>query len=169
VVSADLGLVTAGDNNGQAAVFVFSLVTGSGSLRYLTGANFNGNSMFLPVDFDQLCQAGTPCLSAGTPITYTVQSFSGNDGTSDDFGAQSASYNLSHPVFTTSSGGFDTIPPNGSVNDTIAIDGTQWNATPQLGLLVLSQNNPSSVGRSNADQGGDSEAMTLKVKIPKAK
>jgi hypothetical protein len=55
------------------------------------------------------------------------------------------------------------------VNDTVNIDGAQWNATPQLGILVLSQNNPSRVGRTDADQGGNSEAMTLKVKIPKAK
>ena len=169
VVSVDLGLVTAGDPNGQAAVAVFSLVTGAGSIHYLTGANFNGNSMFLPFDFSQLCQAGTPCLAAGTPISYTAAAFSETDGSSDDFGTASATFDLFHPVFATSNGNFDVVPPNATVNDTVNIDGAQWNATPQLGILVLSQNNPSRVGRTDADQGGNSEAMTLKVKIPKAK
>jgi len=163
VVSVDLGLVTAGDANGQAAVAVFSLVTGSGSINYLTGANFNGNSMFLPFDFSQLCQAGTPCLTAGTPIQYTAAAFSETDGTSDDFGTATSKFDLFHPVFTTSNGNFDVVPPNATVTDTVNIDGTQWKATPQLGILVLSQNNPSRVGRTDADQGGDSEAMTLKV------
>jgi subtilisin family serine protease len=167
VAAVDFGLVTAGDPNGEPVVAVFSLVTGDGSIEFLTGANFNGNSMFLPVLFDQLCMAGTPCISAGTPITYTVASFSQNDGTSDDFGAQSASYDLFHPAFTTASGGFDVVAPNATVNDTVSIDGAQWNTINPLGLLVLSQNNPSRTGRSDADQGGNSEAMTLKVKIPK--
>jgi minor extracellular serine protease Vpr len=167
VAAVDFGLVTAGDPNGQPVVAVFALKTGDGSIDFLTGANFNGNSMFLPVDFGQLCVTGNPCISSGTPITYTVSSFSQNDGTSDDFGAQSASYDLFHPAFTTSSGGFDVIPPNATVNDTVSIDGAQWNTVNPLGLLVLSQNNPSRTGRSDADQGGNSEAMTLKVKIPK--
>jgi len=167
VAAVDFGLVTAGDPNGQPVVAVFALKTGDGSIDFLTGANFNGNSMFLPVDFGQLCVTGNPCISSGTPITYTVSSFSQNDGTSDDFGAQTASYDLFHPAFTTSSGGFDVIPPNATVNDTVSIDGAQWNTVNPLGLLVLSQNNPSRTGRSDADQGGNSEAMTLKVKIPK--
>jgi minor extracellular serine protease Vpr len=167
VAAVDFGLVTAGDPNGQPVVAVFALKTGDGSIDFLTGANFNGNSMFLPVLFEQLCVTGNPCISSGTPITYTAASFSQNDGTSDDFGAQSASYDLFHPAFTTSSGGFDVIPPNATVNDTVSIDGAQWNTVNPLGLLVLSQNNPSRTGRSDADQGGDSEAMTLKVKIPK--
>lgn len=169
VVSIDLGLVTGGDANGQAAVAVFSLATGSGSIDFLTAANFNGNSMVLPVDFSQLCQGGTPCIAAGTPISYTVSAFSETDGTSDDFGGATAKYDLFHPAFTTANGGFDVIAPNATVSDIVTIDGTQWNAVNPLGLLVLSQNNPSRVGRSDADQGGSSEAMTLKVKIPKPK
>jgi minor extracellular serine protease Vpr len=167
VVSVDLGLVTAGTANGQAAVAVFSLATGDGSIEFLTQANFNGNSMVLPVLFDQLCQTGTPCITAGTPISYTVAAFSETDGTSDDFGGATASYDLFHPAFTTANGGFDTIAPNATVNDTVTIDGAQWNTVNPLGLLVISQNNPSRTGRSDADQGGNSEAMTLKVKIPK--
>ncbi len=168
VVSADLGLLTTGTPNGQAAVAVFSIVTGSGSIHFLTAANFNGTSMELPVDFSQLCAAGTPCISEGMPISYTAAAFSETDGTSDDFGGAMATYNLFRPVFTTASGINSTvIPPNASVNETVNINAAFWNATPQLGLMIVSQNNPSRTGHSDADQGGNSETMTLKVKVPK--
>jgi minor extracellular serine protease Vpr len=149
VVALDLGLLTTGTITGQDAVGVFDLSTGTGSINYLAGANFNGTTMELPVDFSQL--GG---LSASTPISYTVTSSGLTDGTTDSFDS-SATYNLFHPVF--SNNVEDVVAPNTTASDPITIDKAQWALTPQLGLLVLSQNN---VKRDNRD-----EDFTFKVTV----
>jgi minor extracellular serine protease Vpr len=137
-VAADLGALTAGTNNGEDVVAVFDLRTGKGSIRYFTGADFNGTTMELPVDFSQLCATGSPCVSQTTPISYTVESF-GRNGTSDSFGSN-ATWNVFHPAV--SSANFeDAVAPGGTATDTVSVDKAQYQATPQLGVLILSQNN----------------------------
>jgi minor extracellular serine protease Vpr len=137
VVSVDFGALTAGSSNGEAVVAVITLATGQVSVRYLTGAMFNGTTMELPVDFDQLCRSGQPCISASTPIDYNVFSFDRNGG-SDTFNSV-ATYNAFHPVF--SNNFEDVVAPGDTASDTTTIDPTAWGANPQLGLLVLAQNN----------------------------
>jgi minor extracellular serine protease Vpr len=154
VASVDFGGLTAGSANGEDVVAVITLATGQASIRYLTGAYFNGATMELPVDFDQLCRSGQPCISDSTPITYQVFSFSRNGGA--DAMTDIAPFNVFKPVF--SNNFEDVVAPGGSVNDTITIDKDAWHATPQAGLLVLAQNNQAS--RNNHD-----EAFTINVKL----
>jgi hypothetical protein len=148
VVAIDHGAVTSGIFDGVDIVAVFSTSTGTGGYAYLAGADFNGTTMELPVLFSQLCQPGSPCLSSTTPISYTMSSFGFTDGTSDQFGSTSK-FNLFHPAV--SSANFeDVVAPGGTANDTVSVDRAQFQATPQLGVLILSQNNLSHDNREEA-------------------
>jgi len=130
------------------------------SIRYLSDADFNGTTMMVPVDFGQLCRAGFACISSTTPVAYTMAAFSETDGTFDAFDSV-ATYNLFHPVFSAHYAAFagneDVVAPDATATDTITVDKAQWAATPQLGLLVLSQNN---LKHDNHD-----EAQTIPVNI----
>src|SRR4051812_21170247 len=142
VVADDLGVLTAaGVANGTEVVAVFNLHTGSGVIKYLAGADFNGSTMEIPVDFSQL-----GLTAASGPFSYTVESFSQTDGSSDSFTGNST-YDAFHPPF--SNNGSDTVAPNATVTDPTTGDLTQWAKTPQLGLLVFDQNDTS---HSNKDE-----------------
>jgi hypothetical protein len=151
VVAADLGALTTGTNNGQDAVAVFNLATGDGDIEFLAGAFTDGTSMELPVLFSQL-----GLTSSSTKISYTVNSFGLTDGTADSFGGDTASYDVNHPAFTSSTP-FETVNPGETKVDTITVDKAQWHAVQPLGLLVLAQNNQS-------DKGKD-EGQTFNVNI----
>jgi subtilisin family serine protease len=137
VASVDFGSVFQGSANGEAVVAVISLATGQASVDFPTQAYWNGTTMELPVLFSQLCASGSPCISPSTPINYNVFGFDRNGG-SDTFNT-TMPFNVFHPVF--SNNFEDVVAPGGTVTDTTTIDPTAWAATPQLGFLVLSQNN----------------------------
>jgi hypothetical protein len=91
---------------------------------------------------------------------YSAAAFSETDGTFDAFDSE-ASYNLFHPVFTANYAAFtgdeDVVAPNATATDAITVDKAQWAATPQLGLLVVSQNN---LSKNDKD-----EAQTLPLNL----
>ena len=141
IVAADLGALTTGTVNGIVGIGVFNLATGSGSINYLADAPTDSNTMTLPVDFSQLCDPGSPCLSAANPrFTYTVQSFGLTDNTSDTIDA-TAQFNAFAPSLST--GMFDTVTPNASVTEPVTLDPAEWARTPSLGLMVVTHDNPS--------------------------
>jgi minor extracellular serine protease Vpr len=165
VVVADYGAVTAGANFGFNAAFVFPLkvvngilvAAGPGSQRYFGGGNnttaapTDGTTMEIPVDFTQLCRAGFPCVSASTPINWTVRSFGLTTGARDSFSSV-ASFNVYSPVITTAnlgatlSGNGDVVAPNGTATDKVTYDAAQAAKTPILGVMIVSQNNPNRGG-----------------------
>lgn len=141
VVVADLGSLRTGTANGIDAVAVFNLATGSASMNYLADAPTDGNTMTLPVDFSQLCDAGSPCLSAANPrFTYTLQSFGLTDNTSDTIDA-TAQFNAFAPSLST--GMFDPVAPNAGATETVTLNPAEWALTPSLGLMVVTHDNPS--------------------------
>jgi subtilisin family serine protease len=144
VVAADHGLLTTGVADGLDVVAVFNLATGTGTIRFLANADFNGSTMELPVLFSDL--GVTP---SSPPISYTAESFSQTDGTSDAF-TGTATYDLSHPVFSNNSE--DVVAPGATVSDPTAVDLARWAATPQLGLLVLDQNDIGGNDRNEATE-----------------
>jgi hypothetical protein len=149
VVAIDDGIVRTGVANGQDDVAVFNLHTNAGVIRFLAGADFNGSTMELPVRLSDLG------LTASSPaFSYTVESFSQTDGSSDSF-TGNATFNAFHPPF--SNNGSDTVAPNATASDPTTVDLTQWAATPQLGLLVFDQNDTS---HSNGN-----EATEIKLNI----
>jgi minor extracellular serine protease Vpr len=151
VVAADLGALTTGTVNGIDAVAVFNLATGSGSITYLADAPTDSNTMTLPVDFSQLCDAGSPCLSAANPrFSYTVESFGLTDQTSDTIAA-TAQFNAFAPSLRT--GMFDPVAPNATASETVTLDSAEWQKTPSLGLMIVTHDNPS----------GEDEAQLINV------
>jgi minor extracellular serine protease Vpr len=123
---------------------VFNLHTNAGVIRFLAGADFNGSTMELP---GLLSDLG---LTASSPaFSYTVESFSQTDGSSDLF-TGNATYNAFHPPF--SNNGEDVVAPNATVIDPTTVDLTQWTATPQLGMLVFDQNDTSHSNRNEATE-----------------
>ena len=145
VVAIDHGILTAaGVADGTDVVAVFNLHTGSGVFKYLAGADFNGSTMELPVDFSQL-----GLTAASGPFSYTVESFSQTDGSSDSF-TGSATYDVNHQPF--SNNGEDVVAPNATVSDPTTVDLTQWAKTPQLGLLVFDQNDTSNSNKNEATE-----------------
>jgi minor extracellular serine protease Vpr len=144
VVAADDGLLTTGTANGEDVVAVFNLATGGGVIRFLNGADFNGSTMELPVRLSDLG------LTASSPaFSYTVESFSETDGSSDSF-TGNATFNAFHSPF--SNNGEDVVAPNATATDPTTLDLTQWAATPQLGLLVFDQNDTANGNKSEATE-----------------
>jgi len=144
VLGIDDGIVTGNPNgaNGEDVVAVINDNTGSGSIRFLAGAAFNGSTIELPVLFSQL-----PGISASTPITYTVASVSQNSSAVDTLPG-SASYNLFTPAIVNN--GEDQVHPNGTATDPTTVNETQWAKTPQLGLLVFDQDDTAGLNKNEA-------------------
>jgi minor extracellular serine protease Vpr len=140
VVEADHGAVTTGTADGLPAVFVFDLRTGDGTLDFLADAPTDSTTMVLPALFDQLCNTGSPCLSASNPrFSYTVVGFA-PDGSSDVTG--NGQFNAFRPSIST--GMFDTVAPNHTATETVALNPAEFAQTPNLGAMVISHDNANS-------------------------
>ena len=151
VVTYDYGALT-GSADHVAVTFVYSFATDDIDFRgYLSGAMFNGTTMELPVDWGQLCQSGSPCISPGTPISYVVASYDRNGG-SDMIGeidpgfhitSSAAPFNLFYPTFDngTDYPSGDIVDPGASVLDQVNLDQASETSWPQIGLLIFAQNN----------------------------
>jgi len=140
VVQADEGQVTAGDANGVPAVFVFNLATGDGSEDFLADAPTDSQTTAIPVLFDQLCDPGSPCLTAGSgKIRYYAVAF-GPDG-SFDAPDEMATFNVLHPAIST--GMFNTVAPYKTVKQVVTLDPAQYLLAPPKGVMVMSHDNRS--------------------------
>ncbi|GAA0959457.1 peptidase S8 [Virgisporangium aurantiacum] len=141
VVGVDLGLLTAGEANGEMAVAVFDLRTGDGTIEFLADAPTDSSTLVLPVLFEQLCAAGSPCLSAANPrLKYHAVSFGQTDNTTDTIEGV-ASFNAFTPAIST--GMFDVVAPNASASETVTINAAEFALTPPLGLMIVSHDNRS--------------------------
>ncbi len=157
VVAADLGALTTGTVNGIVGIGVFNLATRSGSINYLADAPTDSNTMTLPVDFSQLCDPGSPCLSAANPrFTYTVQSFGLTDNTSDTIDA-TAQFNAFAPSLST--GMFDTVAPNASVTEPVTLDPGRMGVDPLPRADGRDPRQPERPGRGAADPGRQVAAL----------
>jgi minor extracellular serine protease Vpr len=137
VVAADFGLVTTGSPDGRVGVFVFDLSTGDGTVDFLADAPTDSTTMVLPVLFDQLCNEGSPCLSASSPrISYFAAGF--GNGTEDDPESE-GTFNVFNPSIST--GMFDTVAPQHTATETVTLNPTEFAQTPNLGVMVISHDN----------------------------
>ena len=153
VVAIDDGILTAGGvANGEDVVAVFNLHTDAGVIRFLAGADFNGSTMELPVRLSDL-----GITASSPPISYTVESFSQTDGSSDSF-TGNATYNVFHPPFTNN--GEDIVAPGATASDPTTVDLTQWAKTPQLGLLVLTRTTPRTATRTKQRRSSSTSTRT---------
>jgi len=146
VYSYDLGQFSAGSVNGEAVVIVCPTGPGGCVFHYLSSSMFNGTTMELPVRFSDLCLSGNPCVTDGTAITYSTYMQDRNGGA--DQITDNKSFDVFHPSVLTANGGSDVVGRNATVTDPLTIDPAAWSANPQLGVLVLFQNNQNTVGEA---------------------
>jgi subtilisin family serine protease len=139
VIAVDLGAVTAGDFNGQVAVFVQNLKTGGLVVRFLAIAPTDGSTLLLPV------RASDLGLTPASPrFTYFVQSFDLLNGNSDQT-VDSGSFNAFAPAIET--GQFVTLNPGATANVPVAINAAEFAVTPPTGVMVVNLD-----GRAGARQ-----------------
>jgi minor extracellular serine protease Vpr len=140
VANVDLGAITTGSYSGQPAVLVVNLATGGLDIQFFTDAPTDSSTMTLPVLVDQLCQEGSPCLSASNPrFTYHVESFGWN-GEFDEM-TRRAGYNAFSPAVENAL--FDTVHPDATVHNTVHFDAAEAKKTPPLGLMIVTHENTS--------------------------
>jgi len=135
VEAVDHGLLTTGVFDGIDIVVVFRLQAGGGDFRYVADAPTDSSTMLLPVDFDQLCLPGEPCMSPTGHFTYSVEASSLTDGTLD-VSDGSATFNPNSSAVNT--GMFDVVAPNTSATDALTVNPTEQVASPALGWMVVS-------------------------------
>jgi len=103
--------------------------------------------MTMTVLYSQLCRTGYACVSPTTPIHYWAAGF-GWDGSTDAI-TTPAAFDLFNPTITT--GMWDTVAPEGTATETVAIDPARFATVPALGFMVVTHDNPS-VGETNEAQ-----------------
>jgi hypothetical protein len=87
--------------------------------------------------FDQLCNTGSPCLSASSPrISYFAVGFA--NGTEDDPESE-GTFNVFNPSIST--GMFDTVAPQHTATETVTLNTAEFAQTPNLGVMVISHDN----------------------------
>ncbi len=152
VVGVDQGLVQAGSFSGVMGTYVFSTRSGGASAAFLASAPTDGSTALLPVLSSQLCRTGEPCLSVTNPrFTYHITSFDLLNGGVDEVKA-TAKFNPWTNAIST--GGFATVPPNGTdSSNTVSVNSAEWAKTPALGVMVVTFDNKS----------GSEEAQLIKV------
>ena len=132
----------AGDFNGVAAVAVFDLNEGGGTINYLADTPTDSSTMVLPVDFAQLTDsnAATSLGGANQRFTYSITATGLTDGTIDT-GDTSAMFNPFTPAV--SNGMFDMLPPGGSATEALTVNAAEQAHSPALGWMVVSHENES--------------------------
>jgi hypothetical protein len=140
VVSVDVGLLTTGVSNGQAAVAVLQLPSFDiVSINFLTDAPTDGSTLLLPVFMSDL--GVTPSKPR---FTYFTQFFNLATGAGGEVPGL-ASFNAFAPAVST--GNFVTVAAGARAIEPVQVDAAEQAQTPALGWLVVNKEN-----RSGADQ-----------------
>jgi minor extracellular serine protease Vpr len=144
VAEADYGALTTGVFDGVAAVAVFDLNEGGGTINYLADSPTDSSTMVLPVDFAQLTDTNatgnTSLGGANQRFTYSITATGLTDGTIDT-GDTSAVFNPFTPAVST--GMFDVLPPGGSAVEALTVNSAEQAHSPALGWMVVSHENES--------------------------
>jgi hypothetical protein len=154
VVGVDQGAVQTGTFNGRMGSFVFSTRSAGASINFFAQAPTDSAAANIFVLSSQLCRGDNPatpavdpepCLNAANPrFTYSAVSFDVTETAAPDEVEGSAKYNAWSPSIST--GGFQTVAPGGTAQETIAVNAAEWALTPALGLMVTTVDNKSKNG-----------------------
>jgi subtilisin family serine protease len=154
VVGADQGAVLTGTFNGRLGSFVFSTRSAGASINFLAQAPTDSAATNILVLSSQFCRGDNPatpavdpepCLNAANPrFTYHAVSFDVTDTNPPDVVDGSAKYNAWSPAIST--GGFQTVAPGGTAQETITVNAAEWALTPALGLMITTVDNKSKNG-----------------------
>jgi subtilisin family serine protease len=138
--SQDVGLIETGYQNGQIGTFLLNLATGALFAEFAADAPTDGSTVLIPVLASDLG------ISPTNPrFTYTVNAF-------DDTGAGesltgTASFNAFSPAISNAM--FVPVAPNASVDVPVAIDPVEFQLTPALGFMVVTEDNLSGASEAN--------------------
>ncbi|WP_305785366.1 S8 family peptidase [Symbioplanes lichenis] len=141
VVGVDYGLLTTGDLTGQLVTAVVDLRTEDMTLEFFAEAPYDSSTVTLPVLVSQLCQPGSPCLSATNPrFTYHAATFGIIDGQDDEI-AGTASFNAFTPAVNT--GAVVPVAPNRRATTTVTVSKAELAKSPARGWMVVTPDNRS--------------------------
>jgi subtilisin family serine protease len=137
VFATDFGAVTAGAADGVVGVFVVNLKTGAiGVEPFLADARTDANAILIPV------LAGDVGVTTSNPrFAYTVRSL-GSDAVGNnasDVISTPAKFNAFNNAISTSA--FATLAPGASATVPITINSDEFEVTPALGLMIVSEDN----------------------------
>ncbi len=146
--AADFGLVTTGFNNGQFGVFVVNLSTAVFTFEpFAADARTDSNVVLIPA------VASDVGVTASNPrFAYTIQSFDnagtlGSDAITAPARFNAFSSSITFGPSTPLADAFATLAPNATASVPIRIHEDEFEATPALGLLIVSEDNPTTSQR----------------------
>nr|WP_221382948.1 S8 family serine peptidase [Actinoplanes polyasparticus] len=142
VISTDFGLATAGVPNGQAATLVVDLRSENASVESFTEVPTDSSTLVMPVRIAQLCQDGSPCLSAANPrLRYHVVSVDYTSAVTVPDETGMATFNAFTPALST--GMVIPVAPDTTARATVTVNKDEFALTKPLGLMVVSKDNRS--------------------------
>jgi hypothetical protein len=142
VFSYDLGALTTGSPNGQVAISVLNLHTGSISVLYTTDAPTDGSILLL-----QVLTSEIGLLPSNPRFSYQVQSWNSiYTGAPSNVVPGVASFNAFTPAI--SNGDWVPVAPGTTTHEPAAIHVTEWAKTPGLGLMIVDQENRSGAAQA---------------------
>ncbi len=130
LVTGDFGYYTTGTFSGVPGVLVINVAAGTAVVNQVD-APTDGSTLLLPVLASQIG------VTAANPL-FTYSAYSGDDATQVP---GSATFNAFSPSITNAL--YFTVPPGVSGAVPVAIDPVQWQTSPALGLMIVSQDNGS--------------------------
>lgn len=148
VISFDYGFMVNGVFDGRVGTFIIDFTTGAISTYFLAYAPTDGSSILLPVP------AAAIGVTPGNPrFAYTVASwtfwFEHTDNTYESW----AFFNPFTNAIST--GAFEVVNPHDRIHVPLRINAAEWEKTPALGLMVVTQDN----------RNGTAEANLIRVKV----
>jgi minor extracellular serine protease Vpr len=138
--SQDVGLIETGSSNGQIGTFLLNLATGALFAEFAADAPTDGSTVLIPVLASDLG------ISPTNPrFTYTMNAF-------DDTGAGesltgTASFNAFAPAISNAM--FVPVAPGAHVDVPVTIDPVEFQLTPALGFMVVTEDNLSGASQAN--------------------
>jgi minor extracellular serine protease Vpr len=138
--AADSGLVETGEANGQMATFLVNLATGAESAEFLADAPTDGSIVLIPVLASDLG------ISPTNPrFSYYLNAFDATGAAESVPG--SASFNAFSP--SVSNAMFVPVAPNTTADVPVAINPAEFQLTPALGFMVVTEDNFSGGSEAN--------------------
>jgi subtilisin family serine protease len=138
--SQDVGLIETGSANGQIGTFLLNLATGVELAEFAADAPTDGSTVLIPVLASDLG------ISPTNPrFTYTMNAF-------DETGAGesltgTASFNAFTPAISNAM--FVPVAPDAKVEVPVAIDPVEFQLTPAIGFMVVTEDNLSGSSQAN--------------------
>jgi hypothetical protein len=148
IFSFDYSRVVNGFFDGRVGTFVVDLTTGDLSVYFLAYAPTDGSTILLPVP-----AAAIGVTPANPRFAYTVGSWTLRGEYNDNMFDSWAFFNPYTNAIST--GAFEVVNPGDRIRVPFTVNAAEWEATPALGLMVVTQDNPN----------GTAEANLLKVKV----